>query len=1010
MKTKLHYVLSLAILLFANSILAQDNIWSKTTFKDGTQGISLKNLDKDNSEVFQFNIESFKQQLQGAPLRNASQGRSNTIVSFPSIDGKMQEFRIVETQIFSSNDNAADHPGIKTYLGSRVDNSGTRVRFSVTPLGLKGMISEPGKEMVYIQPVTKVSNGQYLLYNRTAKLNSSDTFECLTEDIEITKRIVSSEVSRDANDQLLRTFRMACSVTQEYTNFWDDGNAANGDNRADALAQMISTLDRNNEVFEVDMAITFVLVDTADDPALDLIYSPSVPDPYGGNLNGDLQTNLTATVGEADYDIGHLLAFAGNNGNAGCIGCVCENGKGSAFSAHQFTDNDGGPYMADFFDIDYVPHEIGHQMGANHTWSFNSEGTGVNAEPGSGTTIMGYAGITGGSDVQDHSDPYFHYYSISQILDNVANAPNDCAVTTAITNNPPVADAGADFAIPNGTAFILKGAATDPDGGDTLTYTWEQIDDGVVPNTVFGPTNGSGAMFRSRPPSTSPDRYMPLYSRVLAGQLTEDNPVETVANTSWETVATVGRTLNFALIIRDRSEAGGVGQTPQTDFDTMVVTVEGGAPFTVVTPPAWGSGSAQNVLWNVGPTDNATINCQTVNIKFSTDGGATFPTTLAANTPNDGTEAITVPAVADTSNARILVEAADNIFYALSETFDISSAPSFALNNANGAQSACGIDSVTYDVDFFTVNGFSETTTFSAAGNPAGSTVMFSPTTLSADGTTTMTVSGLTGATAGDYTIVVTGMSASETKTVDVMLTVVDGLCASVANTTYQTSTTLVQFGSINNASGKPSGYSDYTAMSTDVEQGMSYPITINQNTDGNYTCVSTVWVDWNQNCVLEASEAYDLGSATNTPDGPTSNSPLSIMVPSDAVVGNTIMRVTTKYQNAPTACENGHDAEVEDYTVNVTAALSVDEFSLNGLSIYPNPNNGSFNVKLNTTSNSNIEISVFDIRGRRVFDKRYTNTSDFNEVVNIGDVESGMYMLQISDGANTQTKKIVVK
>ena len=343
------------------------------------------------------------------------------------------------------------------------------------------------------------------------------------------------------------------------------------------------------------MAITFVLVDTADDPALDLIFSPSFPDPYGTNLNADLQTELTATVGAADYDIGHLLAFGGNNGNAGCIGCVCEGGKGSGFSSHGFTDNDGGPYMSDFFDIDYVPHEIGHQMGGNHTWSFNTEGTGVNAEPGSGTTIMGYAGITGGDDVQDHSDPYFHYHSIDQILNNVNSGANQCAVTTAITNNPPVADAGPDYTIPNGTAFILKATATDADGGDVLTYTWEQIDNGQTTNGQFGPTH-TGPVWRSRPPSTSGDRYMPIYSRVVAGELTESNPVETVDNSSWETVSTIARTLNFGLTVRDRSEAGGVGQTPQTDFDTMIVTVEGGIPFTVVSPPAWGCRKHSNII------------------------------------------------------------------------------------------------------------------------------------------------------------------------------------------------------------------------------------------------------------------------------------------------------------------------------------------------------------------------------------------------------------------------------
>ena len=365
-----------------------------------------------------------------------------------------------------------------------------------------------------------------------------------------------------------------------------------------------------------------------------------------------------------------------------------------------------------------------------------------------------------------------------------------------------------------------------------------------------------------------------------------------------------------------------------------------------------------------------------------------------------------------------MVEAADNIFYALSDNFPISSAPSFALNSAISNQSACNIDAVSYEVDFFTVNGFNESTTFTASGNPPGSSYDFMPSTLSSDGIVMLNITGLTGATPGDYTITVTGTSNSQTKTIDLMLTVVDGLCASVANTDYQTSTTLVQFGTINNASGKPSGYSDYTNadpttdpdLTTEVTVGSSYDLFVNQNTDGNFTCITTVWIDWNQNCILEASEAYDLGTAFGTPDGPASNSGLSVLVPTNAVVGNTIMRVTTKYNSGATSCENGHDAEVEDYTITVVPLLSVDEFgSLGGFSVYPNPNNGSFNVELNSVSSNDINISVFDIRGREVFNNIYKASTVFNETIRLDKVQSGIYMLQVSDGLNKHTKKVII-
>jgi len=614
MKTKMDATILLFFAL-SLSLYGQNDYWSVSTFRNGTQNVSLKQLNKNNYKVFQLHIENFKQALKGVPLQRQLNGRSTTLIKFPDVNGKFKDYRIVETSIFSDPDYAAiEHPNIKTYLGFSIDGSGERVRFSVTPLGLKSMTSILGEKTVFIQPVTKMSNGQYLIYNRDAKLDSEEKFKCLMDDL-IEKRAVKVEGelrSRDANDQLLRTFRLAASVTSEYTAHWDDGDATNGDARADAFAQMVSTLNRNNEVYEVDMAITFVLVDTADDPALDLVYSGT--DPYSdASILADLQANLSATVGEEDYDIGHVLhlsTFPEGEGAAACIGCVCEDGqKGGAYSAHPFTGDNGGPYMADYFDIDFVPHEIGHQMGGYHTFSMGNEGMGVNSEPGSGTTIMAYAGITGVNDVQDHSDALFHYHTIDQILNNV---DNKCASTTPIANAPPVANAGADYNIPPGTAFILKGMTEDSDTGDVHTYTWEQIDDGLVTSAVFGPTNTQGASWRSRPPSVSPNRYMPIFDRVLEGKLTEINPTITADNSSWETVSTVARELNFALTVRDRAEADGLGQMPQSSFDLMKVTVEDVTPFTVLTPGAMAPGVSNEIFWTVGETDNATINCQTV--------------------------------------------------------------------------------------------------------------------------------------------------------------------------------------------------------------------------------------------------------------------------------------------------------------------------------------------------------------------------------------------------------------
>jgi len=732
------------------------------------------NLDPKGFQTYQLNVEDFKQQLSVAPLRNAS-GTSNSIISLPNENGEMENFKVYEAPVLSQ-ELSERYPEIKTYLGVSVDKPGIRARFSVTPQGVQAMISYPWAPTSFVVPVTKNSD-QYIAYNRGARISSIKDFECLAE-TEAISGLESALALRDANDQTLRTFRIAISTNGEYTNFWDDGDDSNGTAQEDALAQVVSTLNRNNEVFEVDMAVTFTLV-----TGTELIFPSAASDPYTpGSFNGQLQSTLTAEVGEENYDIGHLFAFGTKNGNAGCIGCVCVDGqKGSGFSSHDFLDNDGGPYMSDFFDIDYVPHEIGHQMGANHTFSFSSEGTGVNMEPGSGTTIMGYAGITGPNDVQDHSDPYFHWASIDQVLDNLET--RTCWEGSAISNNPPVADAGADVTIPAGTPFVLKGAATDADADDVLTYTWEQVDNGVTTSANFGPTKTTGAVWRSRPPSTSSDRYMPIIERVLAEQLTEVSPVETVDNTSWETVSTVSRTLNFALTVRDRSEEGGVDQTPQSSFDFITVNVDDSAgPFVVTsqtTSEIWDAGSSQTVTWDVAGTDGGSVNTPTVDIYLSTDGGLTFPFLMAEGVPNNGSASVTVPVTGegDTASARVKVAGNGNLFYAINSSNFTVRETEFVLSFAPSSLDVCSPNDAVYTFTYNTFLDFTGTTTFSTENLPAGLSADFAPETASADGTeVTLTISGVGSLDVGSYAFNVVGTSDAVSHSADnIGLNVFDG-------------------------------------------------------------------------------------------------------------------------------------------------------------------------------------------------------------------------------------------
>lgn len=906
--------LTFLLCLTVSISFSQSKIWKTTTEKGEFQGHSIEKLDANNSAVLALDFVAFQQQLENAPLRGVAARVSKTLISLPNNKGVMQAFNMIEAPVFSAS-LSAKYPAIKSYIGYSTDNSGAVVRMSVSPKGVQTMISYRDQPTVYMQPL-KDDVDNYIVYNRRSKINlPKEDFICTTADELVKDTGLDMVTQRDADDQTLRKFRLAISVNGEYT-------AYHGGTVAGALAAINATMARVNAVFETDMAVTFEVQDFPE-----LIYTDAGTDPYSGSLsawNVELQNTLTSTIGNAAYDIGHMFGASGGGGNAGCIGCVCVDDSASTSDKNKgagITSPADGIPEGDNFDIDYVAHEIGHQMGANHTFSHSTEGAGVNAEPGSGSTIMGYAGITGSNNVVLHSDAYFHYHSIRQITDNVTNTrtcwqEND---PVTLTNNPPNANAGNDYTIPQGTAYVLRGTATDADEDDDLLYCWEGTDSGQVTSAQFGPTRTIGSMARSLAPTSSPNRYIPKLSRVVSGDLTQTNPI---INSAWETVASVSRDLNWALTVRDRASSA-TGLNGQSSFDLMKITVDDtSGPFAITsqtTAEEWDAGSTKTITWDVAGTASGAVNTPKVNILLSTDGGLTFPYTLGSDVDNNGTYTFTVPVTGegDTTEARIIVEGKDNIFYAMNATNFTIKESEFAIAVSNPALDVCAPDDAVYNFTYNTFLGFTGTTTFSADGLPTGATATFSPATATADGTeVTATISGIGSVSVGQYSFKITGTSDAITKESDVTLGVYSGspeaitltapsdgntgvsltptltweadanaasydveiatdsaftgivasenvttnsynlsgleqtityfwrvkgrsicgdgvfsptfsfttisctVCESVGNTTYQTSTTLVQFNTIDNPSAKPSGYSDYTAIATTVKKG----------------------------------------------------------------------------------------------------------------------------------------------------------------------------------------------
>ncbi len=717
-----HLLLALALLSASLTIGQKNqNFWSAATPK-GTANILENKRDLLKPQFFQVDLEGLKQVLHTAPNRWANDQPSTTVVSFPNADGKSESFAVKE----SSNMDpalAAKFPEIKSYVGQGIDNPGAVIYFSVSPLGVQTMTLYADRSATLIEPYT-TDAALYAVYRKKDKAASLNTFECnVLGSINDGLQASASTARPNADDAFMRTYRLALSVTAEYTTYF-------GGTKALALAAMNNSMVRVNGVFEMDFGVHMNLI--ANEEAI--IYLDAATDPYApaaqkSQWNAQLQATLTSVIGEANYDIGHLFGATGGGGNAGCIGCVCTNGsKGSGITSPA----DGIP-QGDNFDIDYVAHEMGHQFGANHTWTHGgNEGTGVQMEPGSGSTIMGYAGITA-LDVQPHSDAYFHAISVQQVTNYIKLTT--CQINTASGNAIPTANAGLDYTIPKSTPFMLTGVATDANGADVLTYDWEQMDSQTT-STVPSATKTAGVNFRSYNPSTSPIRYFPKMASVLAGATTTAGTELTV-----EALASVARTFNFRVTVRDNHLNG-----PANNSDDMIVTVNATAgPFAVTTPNTavtYAAGNPQAITWDVAGTTANGVNCANVDILLSADGGTTWSTLLAA-TANDGTETITIPN-SPSSACRIMVKGTNHIFFDVSNTnFTITgvdtTAPTAPTLSASGTTTTTTNLSWTGATDNVSVTGY----------DVYKDGVLFGSTTTA----TTYSVTGLTAATTYAFTV-----------------------------------------------------------------------------------------------------------------------------------------------------------------------------------------------------------------------------------------------------------------
>lgn len=915
---------------------------------------------------YQLDIEKLKTQL-----KNTSQtGKSKkaTEILIPTLEGKLERFSVYSAPVVVPE--LVTKYDLNAYVGVGIDDPHKYIRFSLSGNDFQSMIIKNGT-YEFIEP-TNNEKTLYKVFPKNKKGSASTPFICSTEESSSAKKQVeklfnSNKIAQfnatnfsTTSDRKFRTYRLALSTTGEYTQYFGGVQGA--------LTAINATMTRVNGIFEKDLGVMLILQDFPQ-----LIYTNAENDPYSpsstgtsGAWNIELQNNLTSTIGNSKYDIGHLFGASGGGGDAGCIGCVCidpssdvPKGKGSAFTAPSNNKPEG-----DSFDIDFVIHEMAHQLGASHTFSHYLEGDDnkVQVEPASGSTIMAYPGIVSASvnvnvNVQMDADDYFHGISISQIQLNLQQS--SCAQVTDITNTPPAITLKSQvYTIPKSTAFVLTADVNDREN-NPLTYTWEQIDNATTALLSTNGYNPTGALFRSLKPTNTPTRYFPKLSSVIEGNLT---------NTSdWESVAHIARETNFRLTVRDNHP---IVDQQLTSFADQKIIVGNDGPFKINLAEGANlfAGVANAITWDIAHTNLPPYHVSNVKISYTLDDGASWET-LLESTPNNGMANITIPLkTLNQTNLQLRIEAIDNVFYAISPKVNIISS------------SACVI-TVPINMKPSQLNYTSAQISWDRISNIAGyifeyrkkGDANFITESLQ---TNSIQLNNLEEGTYYEYRIKSRCLNEeSEFSALKEFRTLSDVNCASSSESFDNVYIQRVEIDRNMSTSGG-SEYSNFMPesfrnfyLNTKTSE---FNLRITPRWNNAITPISvSVWIDYNNNNLLEASE--QILSTIGTTDRELLKT-FSLPAQLSSNPNGVKMRVSLKEGNTlPLPCEHFNSGEVEDYKIIFTN--STQDIKVN--SVYPNP----FVGFIYTTNVANgTPYYVYDMSGRIIkTGEIYLNKADLS-------------------------------
>ncbi len=699
------FVLSILVLglFFASPVFGQgtvisaDELWSPVSEPAISEG-GRRVIRPEQYVVVKLNTDALRARLGSAPLEFSNAARMlNVELSIPKPDGTLTRLRLERSPVLSS-EIADKFPDWSTFHGYGIDDPTITGRFSWTDDGFRGYVLS-NKGTYSIDPYQMGDRETYQVFFKDRFQRDRSKFHCEVEEM-LSGRFSENDpletriggAPEFAHGTQVRTYRLAIATTFEYTNFFRQTGDTDLQAQTRALAQVVISINRIIAIYRKELAVSFVLVS-----GINTVFpvNPEVPSNYNNNgSSGDLtanQSNLSTIIGNDNFDVGHV--FQTGDGGIATLSSVCGSSKARGLSG--LPDPTDDP-----FDVDYVAHELGHQFAMNHTFNSTancgSSPAAARKEPGSGVTIMGYAGICSSvSNVQRNSIDIFHVHNLTESINFLTTGGGSTCGILSGTNSVPVLSTLSDYTIPFNTPFNLTASATDADG-DTLTYNWEQNSSSASTSGYPNTTDDDDISLISRPgfrsylPTNEPTRTFPSLPYILNNS--NEAPVTFTALSgtgsicfsnciTGEDLPSAARALNFRVSVRDAR--GGIA-----DAGNVINFVDTTTPFKVTTqnssPVLWTGGSNRTVTWDVSGTTANGINAANVKISLSTDGGLTFPFILAESTLNDGSANIIIPGVS-TTKARIKIEAVGNIFFDINDVnFSIDNGSSSAPFDFDG--------------------------------------------------------------------------------------------------------------------------------------------------------------------------------------------------------------------------------------------------------------------------------------------------------------------------------------